>query len=78
MFTGIVEQMGTVTALIDNADGRRLNLKPNTPMDDLKLGDSISVNGCCLTAVELNQSELMVEASHETLRRTNLGRNQNN
>src|ERR1700722_12351730 len=73
MFTGIVEQMGTVSTLVDNADGRRLTVKPSQPLDDLKLGDSISVNGCCLTAIDLKNGCVAVEISHETLRRTNLG-----
>jgi riboflavin synthase len=73
MFTGIVEQMGIVSTLVDTTDGRRLTLKPNQPLDDLKLGDSISVNGCCLTAVDFKDGCLDVEISHETLRRTTLG-----
>lgn len=73
MFTGIVEQIGTISALIDNADGRRLTIKPCQTMDDLKLGDSISVNGCCLTAVDIANGCLAVEVSHQTLRCTNLG-----
>ncbi len=41
MYTGIVEQTGTITTLSDSADGRRLQIQPNTSMPDLKLGDSI-------------------------------------
>ena len=73
MFTGIVEQTGIISALIDSAGGRRLTIKPGIPMDDLKIGDSISVNGCCLTAVGLENGCLNVDASSETLRCTNLG-----
>lgn len=73
MFTGIVEQIGTVSALVDNADGRWLSIAPTWTMDHLKLGDSISVNGCCLTVIGLETGTLALEVSHETLRRTNLG-----
>ncbi len=73
MYTGIVEQIGTISALIDSADGRRLTIKPVNHMKDLKLGDSINISGCCFTVVEFAQECFVVQASHETLRRSKLG-----
>ena len=51
MFTGIVEELGTVAAVEDQGDAIRLTVEAHTVLDDVHLGDSISVNGCCLTVV---------------------------
>jgi riboflavin synthase len=50
MFTGLVEELGTVRAVIPNASGARLEIEATTVLDDAELGASIAVNGCCLTA----------------------------
>ncbi len=73
MYTGIVEQIGIISAIADSADGRRLTIRPGSQMDDLKPGDSINVSGCCLTVTDLKDNCLAAEVSHETLRRTKLG-----
>jgi len=73
MFTGIVEQTGKIAALADSADGRRLDIQLSAPMSDLKLGDSISISGCCFTVIALSEDSFVVQASHETLRRSKLG-----
>lgn len=49
MFTGIVEELGTVVAIEDQGDAVRLTLRATTVLEDVRLGDSIAVNGCCLT-----------------------------
>ena len=49
MFTGIVEELGTVEAVEDQGDALRLTIRATTVLDDVGLGDSIAVNGCCLT-----------------------------
>ena len=73
MFTGIVEELGAVTA-IEDADGlHRLTLRSATATDGLAVGDSVAVNGVCLTAVTVAGAEFTVEAIPETLRRSNLG-----
>lgn len=69
MFTGIVEEVGQVTAL----EGNSLSVRAPIVADGLKLGDSISVNGACLTVVEQWEQGFRVELSPETLRRTSLG-----
>lgn len=69
MFTGIVEEVGSVVKISDNG----MTVQATQVMSDLKLGDSISVNGACLTAVSLSADEFSVDLSPETMRRTSLG-----
>ncbi len=78
VFTGIVEEMGTLVATdpIDSGttdQGRRLVLAAATVIDGARIGDSISVNGCCLTVVDLGPGWWAADAVPETLGRTNLG-----
>jgi riboflavin synthase len=73
MFTGLVEELGTVRAVIPNVTGARLEIEAGTVLDDAELGSSIAVNGCCLTAVELGDGWWAADAVEETLRRTCLG-----
>jgi riboflavin synthase len=73
MFTGLVEELGTVRAVIPNATGARLEIEATTVLDDAVLGASIAVNGCCLTAVEFGEGWWAADAVEETLRRTCLG-----
>lgn len=73
MFTGIVEEVGKVTAVRDTADGRRLRLGAKKVLAGVKLGDSICVNGACLTVVDFGTDWFDVEASLQTLRVTKLG-----
>ena len=69
MFTGIVEEVGTVRSVAPN----RLVIGASKVMEDLAIGDSISVNGACLTAVARDGASFAVDVVAETLRRTNLG-----
>ena len=69
MFTGIVEEVGSVVSISNNG----MTVQAEKVMSDLKQGDSISVNGACLTAVALSGSEFAVDLSPETMRRTSLG-----
>jgi len=69
MFTGIVEEVGTVASCGDYG----LTVSAGQVMEDLKLGDSIAVNGTCLTVVELDGDTFRVDLAPETLRRTSLG-----
>ncbi len=73
MFTGIVEDLGRVVRVQDAAGLRRFTLRSDVCADGVRVGDSISVNGVCLTAVHVAASEVSVEAIPETLRLTNLG-----
>ncbi len=70
MFTGLVDNTGKFISL----EGRRIiRIKPEIPYDDLEVGESISVNGACLTLLEEKDGTLSFEVSPETLKRTNLG-----
>lgn len=73
MFTGLVETLGTVVEVVDQAPGCRLRIDAGSAAADASIGDSIAVNGCCLTVVERAASRLDFEAGEETLSRTNLG-----
>lgn len=68
MFTGIVEEVGTVVEAVDH----RLVVRATT-LDGVAVGDSIAVNGACLTVVELTDATFAVDLSDETLARTALG-----
>ena len=69
MFTGIIEEVGTVGELGDN----KLTIRAAKVMEDQKMGDSISVNGTCLTVVAHDSTTFTVDLSPETLSRTSLG-----
>jgi riboflavin synthase len=73
MFTGIVEELGRVRAVIANAGGARVEIDATTVLDDATIGASIAVNGCCLTVVEIADGHWAADAVVETLARTNLG-----
>ncbi|MBV9285984.1 MAG: riboflavin synthase [Acidimicrobiia bacterium] len=68
MFTGIVEELGSVR----DRDGGRFTFVADAVVEDLKIGDSVAVNGCCLTAVEIGEGWYRADAVDETLTRTNL------
>jgi len=73
MFTGLVEELGTVRAVVPNVTGARLEIEAATVLDDAVLGASIAVNGCCLTAIVFGAGWWAADAVEETLRRTCLG-----
>ncbi|MDA1050510.1 MAG: riboflavin synthase [Planctomycetota bacterium] len=74
MFTGLVEAMGEVVAREARPPGVRLVVRNAKIAGDIALGDSIAVNGCCLTVVECSSEDFRFDAGEETLSRTNLGR----
>ncbi len=71
MFTGLVEALGEVLDLKVGAQGGVLRV--GTDIEDVRVGDSVAVNGACLTAVEVGKGFLAFEVSPETFSRTNLG-----
>ncbi len=73
MFTGIVEELGTVEVLETRAGGARLRVACTKVMEDTAEGASIAVNGVCLTAVEPQKAGFAADVAPETVRRTNLG-----
>jgi riboflavin synthase len=73
MFTGIVEEIGMIALVQKGAGSARLSIKGSVIFDDLKLGDSVAVNGVCLTAAELGGNLFAADVMSETLHRSNLG-----
>lgn len=73
MFTGIVEELGSIRAITPNATGARIDVVASVVVEDVRIGDSIALNGCCLTVVELLSDGYRVDAVEETLRVTTLG-----
>jgi riboflavin synthase len=73
MFTGIVEELGTVEAVERLSDAVRLTVRASTVVADAALGDSIAVNGCCLTVAERTDDTWTADVMAETLAKTGLG-----
>jgi riboflavin synthase len=73
MFTGIVEELGKVVAIKDQPDAIRLTIAGPLVTQDLGRGDSVSVCGACLTAVEIDDQTFTADVMRETLRLTSLG-----
>jgi riboflavin synthase len=74
MFTGIVEELGTVEALdLLQGDAARLRIRGPLVTSDAGHGDSIAVNGCCLTVIEVGDGTFTADVMRETLQRTSLG-----
>jgi riboflavin synthase len=74
MFTGIIEEAGEVIEISSASDFRSIRVRSHTVMDDLRPGSSIAVNGVCLTACSVNETNFSAQMSQETLDRTSLGR----
>ena len=72
MFTGLVQELGTVVAVDRNGDGARLRIEGSLA-HELNDGDSVAVNGVCLTAAAVNGAAFSADAMGETLRRSSLG-----
>src|ERR1700688_4320178 len=73
MFTGIVEELGTVASIESRSAGARLVIECHTVLSDASEGSSIAVNGVCLTALGLTPNTFAADLAPETLSRTNLG-----
>jgi riboflavin synthase len=73
MFTGLIEALGKVVQVEEEGAGRRLILSVPQPVNQVVIGDSMAINGACLTVVERKKDNLHFQAGPETLQRTNLG-----
>lgn len=73
MFTGIIEELGTVKALRKGAASAVIEVEASTVLEGTKLGDSIATNGVCLTVTGLTPTSFSADVMHETLRRSSLG-----
>ncbi len=72
MFTGIVEELGTIKGIEVNSSSPSIEVLATEVLSDIKIGDSISVNGVCLTVISYNTNSFQVEVMPETLRKTGL------
>ncbi len=72
MFTGLIEEVGKVKGITRKADGLTVSIEAGNILDDIKIGDSIAVNGVCLTVVSLSDRGFSFDVSKETLDRSNL------
>lgn len=73
MFSGIIEAVGAIRSLRKDADGARIAIEAPGVLDGVGLGDSIALNGVCVTVVDFDERKFEADLSIETLRRTNLG-----
>jgi riboflavin synthase len=73
VFTGIISELGAIAAIAATPEGARLRLAAHETAAGCAIGDSVSIDGCCLTVVALDAGVLEFEAVAETLRRTTLG-----
>ena len=73
MFTGIVEELGTVVSLKRGSKSAVLTIKGDQIFEDLKLGDSVAVNGVCLTATHMSGKTFQADVMNETFNRSSLG-----
>jgi riboflavin synthase len=73
MFTGIIEELGTVKSFVANEGGARMVVSANLVTSDSHEGDSIAVNGVCLTALDIKSDSFSADLSQETLDRSTLG-----
>ena len=73
MFTGIVEEVGTIRAVRRGAHSAMLSIGAAAVLEDLRVGDSVAVNGVCLTAAKIDAGGFSADVMHETLNRSALG-----
>jgi riboflavin synthase len=74
LFTGIIEELGRISSIEDGTAGTRIKVSAELITSDIANGDSISVNGVCLTALDVTPVSFFADISPETLKRTTLGR----
>lgn len=72
MFTGIIEEIGAVSRIASSAESMALTIQAKRVLEDVKLGDSISVNGVCLTVTSFEKNRFTVDVMPETVKATNL------
>lgn len=73
MFTGIIEEVGTVKKIIDGQTSGSIEIKAGKVLSGTNIGDSIAVNGVCLTVTRIHSGSFVADVMAETLRKTNLG-----
>jgi riboflavin synthase len=76
VFTGLIQDIGIVQAVAHHSGGRQVTIATHLDLSRIRVGDSVAVDGACLTVVRIGDSAFTVEVSPETMRRTTLGRAQ--
>lgn len=74
MFTGLIEEIGEIKSIEKGARSARITIKAEKVMCGIKIGDSVSTNGVCLTVTEFNKNSFSVDVMAETIRSSNLGK----
>lgn len=72
MFTGLIEEIGLIKSLQHSGEASKISIEAKKILDDLKIDDSVSVNGVCLTVVEVSSTGFVAEAVEETIKKTTL------
>ena len=72
MFTGLVEEIGTIKSILKGSKSAKITIKAENILEDVKLGDSISTNGVCLTVTAFDNNSFTVDVMPETIRNSNL------
>ncbi len=72
MFTGLIEEVGSVSKIEKGSDGITIQIKAEKIIEDLKIGDSVAINGVCLTVVDIENKKVSFDISQETATRSNL------
>ncbi|MGB9731720.1 MULTISPECIES: riboflavin synthase [Calditerrivibrio] len=78
MFTGIIEEVGTVSRVIRKGENAELQINCSLILDDVRVGDSIAVDGVCLTVTKNNENNFIADVSYETISKTTLSSIKNN
>lgn len=73
MFTGLIEEVGIIKNIKSSGEGKVFEINAKKVLEDLKIGDSININGACQTVIKLSKNSFSVETIEETLKKTNFG-----
>lgn len=74
MFTGLIQEVGTIQSVIQNAEGKEFIIKAPSLIKEIQIDDSVATNGCCLTATKIQGDTFKVQAVHMTLEKTSIGK----
>ncbi len=73
MFTGLIQELGTIVSVTPNAEGKEFVIRAPNLIKDIQIDDSVATNGCCLTATKIQGDTFRVQAIHMTLEKTSIG-----
>ena len=73
MFTGLIQEVGTIVSVVQNTEGKEFIIKATSLIKEIQIDDSVATNGCCLTATQIKGDTFKVQAVHMTLQKTSVG-----